>query len=253
MNGAAGRRSSGWLRLLRVWPALLGAWAGCVSAQTINISPVRAVLSAADPVAVFTLRNDDPGRPTLIQARASAWTVDGSGDHYDPTRDLLVSPTVFRLEPGQAQVVRVSLRGKADPRSERLYRLFLQQLPDEADPARRSGNLRFLLTFSLPVVVAPSENPSPAANLVWRIARDPAGEYRLRVTNDGTAHRKIAGVTLPSPDGELTIVSALTYLLPGTERVWSFKPTAPLPPGPVSLTVRADDGTTSVVQAAPAE
>jgi len=65
----------------------------------------RADLSAAEPVAVITLRNDDPRYPTLVQARPNAWTVVDSADHYDRTRELLVSPTVFRLEPGQTKVL----------------------------------------------------------------------------------------------------------------------------------------------------
>lgn len=253
MRGASGRRPRGWLRLLRLWPAALAAWTGFAPAQSITVSPLRADLSAATQVAVVTVRNDDPKVPTLVQARPSAWAVVDSADKYDPTRDLVVSPTVFRLEPGQTQVVRLSLRGKPDARSERLYRLFLQQLPDEAERSRQSGNVRFLFTFGIPVVVAPSDNAGAAPRIVWRVEPDAAGGYRLRARNDGTAHLKIATVALSGPGGETPVVGSHAYLLPGTERLWAFKPSAPLAPGPVSLTVVADDGTSSVVQASPAE
>ena len=252
MIGAAARPSKDRLRR-RWWPAALTLWAGIASAQTVTISPLRANLSASEPVAMVTLRNDDPTRPSLIQARPSAWTVVDGEDRYDPTRELVVSPAIFRLDPGQTQVVRLTLRGEADPRSERLFRLFLQQLPDNAESGRSASNVRFLVTFSIPVIVSPSRNPGAAPKLAWSVERDPAGERRLRVVNDGTAHRKIVGVALSSPTGDRPIVTAPTYLLPGTERVWSFKPQGPLPAGKVDLTVLADDGTPSRVQATQAE
>jgi fimbrial chaperone protein len=227
--------------------------AGIASAQTITISPLRANLSAREPVATVTLRNEDPTRPTLIQARPSAWAVVDGDDRYDPTRELVVSPAIFRLEPGQTQVIRLTLRGEADPRSERLFRLFLQQLPDDGASERGASNVRFLVTFSIPVIVAPSGNPDAAPHLAWSIERDPAGEHRLRVVNDGTAHRKIVGVALSGASGDRPIVSAPTYLLPNTERVWGFRLEGPLPAGKVDLTVLADDGTSSRVQAARAE
>jgi fimbrial chaperone protein len=253
VEGVMERRRGFRRRLLAPWPLLLFAWAGLASAQAISASPLRADLSAAEPVAVVTLRNDDPRFPTIVQARPSAWSVVDSEDRYEPTRELVVSPTVFKLEPGQTQVIRVSLRGRPDVRVERLYRLFLQQLPDEAEQSRRTGNVRFLFTFAIPVVVAPTGDPNPVARVAWRIERGSAGEYRLRASNEGTAHVKIAGVSLPASAGDLRVVSAATYLLPGTERAWSFKTPAPLPPGPVDLTILANDGTSSVVQASAAE
>ena len=84
---------------------------------------------------------------------------------------------------------------------------------------------------------------------ISRIEGGPAGGYRLRASNEGTAHLKLTGVSLPTPTGEVQIVSGPNYLLPGTERAWGFEARAPLPAGPVRLTVRAEDGTSSVVQA----
>jgi len=252
MGDAAGVRRSGWLRFLGLLPAALGVWSGIACAQSLTVSPLRADLKAAEPVAVVSLRNEDPRQPTLIQVRPSAWAVVDGEDRHEPTRDLVVSPTVFRLAPGEEQVVRVSLRGSPDARSERLYRLFFQQVPDEASE-RRAGNVRFLITVGIPVVVAPSANASPAPRITWRIERGAAGEYRLRARNEGTAHLKISGVTLPAPAGDVRIVAAATYLLPGTERAWAFKPAAPLAAGPVNLTVVADDGTASGVQASLAD
>lgn len=249
MGGAVFPRGTGWLHRLRVAILAFAAWAGAAGAQSITVSPLRADLSATETVAVLRLRNDDPRFPTLVQARPSDWTVVDGEDRYGPTRDLAVSPGVFRLDPGQEQIVRISLRGRADERSERLYRVFLQQLPDEAEQGGRSGNIRFLFTVGVPVVVAPSANAKPAPRLAWSIDRLPAGEYRLRAANAGTAHQKIASATASTPAGSFPVVGSATYLLPGTERQWRFKPPAPLPAGSIGLTVVGEDGTSSVVQA----
>ncbi|HEY5634041.1 MAG TPA: fimbria/pilus periplasmic chaperone [Burkholderiaceae bacterium] len=250
MDGAASRRQRDWRRLLRFgFAALAAAWVSFASAQAITVSPLRADLSAAETVAVVTVRNDDPRYPTIVQVGPSSWQVVDGADHYQPTRDLAVSPSVFKLEPGQTQVVRLSLRVKADARSERLYRLFLQQVADEAEQSRRAGNVRFLFNVGIPVVVAPVQNPDAAPRVAWRIEGGPAGGYRLRASNEGTAHLKLTGVSLPAATGEVRIVSGPNYLLPGTERAWNFEAGGPLPAGPVRLTVRAEDGTSSVVQA----
>ena len=253
MGGASGLRPRGWLHRLRFLPAALAFWAGLAGAQSVTVSPLRANLSATETVAVVTLRNDDPKFPTLVQARPSAWTVVDGEERFGPPRELVVSPAVFRLEPGQEQVIRVSLRGRADERSERLYRVFLQQLPDEAEQGNRSGNVRFLFTVGIPVMVAPAANPNPAPRVAWRVERLPAGEYRLRAANEGTAHLKVSSVSVSTDAGPLAVPGTAAYLLPGTERFWRFKPAAPLPAGPVGLTVVGDDGTSSVVQAALAD
>jgi fimbrial chaperone protein len=250
MGGAAGRFRGDWRRLPRAaLAAFAAAWAGFAAAQAITVSPLRVDLGGAEPVSVVTVRNDDPRYPTIVQVRPSSWRVVDSADRYEPTRELAVSPSIFKLDPGQTQVVRLSLRATADPRAERLYRLFLQQVPDEAEQSRRAGNVRFLFNVGIPVVVAPSENRDAAPRVTWRIESGPAGEYRLRALNQGTAHAKLAGVSLPGTAGDVRIVSGPTYLLPGTERAWSFKAGESLPAGPVRLTVLADDGTSSVVQA----
>jgi len=250
MGGAVGTRKGDLRRRLRVaFAAVATAWTGFASAQAITVSPLRADLSAAQPVGVVTVRNDDPRFPTIVQVRPNGWQVVDDADRYEPTRELAVSPSIFKLEPGQTQVVRLSLRVPADRRAERLYRLFLQQVPDEAEQSRRAGNVRFLFNVGIPVVVAPSENRDAAPKVTWRIESRPGGEYRLRASNEGTAHLKLTGVSLPADSGEVRVVSGPTYLLPGTERAWTFKAGGTLPAGPVRLTVQADDGTSRVVQA----
>jgi len=253
MGGAAERRPRSGLRPLRFLAAALVLCTGAVGAQSLTVSPIKAQLTVTEPVAVLTLRNEDPRNPTLVQARPSAWAVVDSEDRYDATRDLAVSPSVFRLEPGQEQIVRLTLRGRADERNERLYRLFLQQLPDESEQRSRSGNVRFLFTVGIPVVVAPSANPRPAPQVTWRLERGPAGEYRLRARNDGTGHVKVASASLATPSGDAPVVSSPVYLLPGTERTWPVKPGLTIPAGTARLTVLADDGSSSVVSAAVAD
>jgi fimbrial chaperone protein len=40
-----------------------------------------------------------------------AWSQDAGQDILQPTTDLLVSPPVFTVQPGQSQLLRIALRG----------------------------------------------------------------------------------------------------------------------------------------------
>ena len=113
----------------------ISAWAGLAAllalspafAGTFTISPLRVDFADATGMAVLTVRNED-ATPVVVQTQGLAWSQEAGQDALAPSRDLLISPAVFTLQPGGSQLVRVALRRKVDPARELTYRVLLQEV-----------------------------------------------------------------------------------------------------------------------------
>ena len=122
-------------RTLLLWSVLLP----CVLAATgalatsLSVAPLRLVLTPERPVGSLTMGNSEDAE-VAVQAEVLAWSQEDGRDVYQPTREVLVNPAIFRLPPGGRQIVRLGLQVPAEAR-ERSYRVFLRQLPrDQALP-----------------------------------------------------------------------------------------------------------------------
>ena len=112
--------------LLAIVLALLAA---AVSAQnSFTVTPLRVDLSAKAPAAVIDVINTSAGALTL-QMQQRAWVQNEGRDAQAETRDLILSPAIFTLQPGEKQVVRIALRGAPDAQRERAYRVFVSEVP----------------------------------------------------------------------------------------------------------------------------
>jgi len=146
---------------------------GAAVAGSFNVSPVRVELSAADRTQALTVRNEG-GEPSVVQVQILAWSQDSGQDILQPTTDLLVSPPVFTVQPGQSQLVRIALRTTPDAARQLSYRAILQEVPG---PSRAGGpSLQVALKISLPVFVEPPVETAPRpmvriASPITRISR----------------------------------------------------------------------------------
>src|SRR5437868_14203290 len=76
---------------------------------SLRVGPTRIDLSARHPVAALEVQNTADA-PTLAQLDVFAWTQAGIGDSLAPTTDLIATPLVLNLAPGETRIVRVGLR-----------------------------------------------------------------------------------------------------------------------------------------------
>jgi fimbrial chaperone protein len=200
---------------------------------------VRATLSAQNASESLTVRNNGT-EPAVVQLEILGWSQQDSSDVFSPTRDILATPPIFTVQPGGSQVIRVGLRRAVDPLRELTYRLFLQEVPQAPKPGFQG--LQVALRLSVPVFVNPPVAPAPV--LRWWVLREPTGELRVRLTNDGNAHVQVASFQLAAA-GRTVVdrqqVSA--YVLPGQRRHWVVKPVGPVAAGAVlSLSAATDTG-----------
>jgi len=208
-------------------------------AGSFNVSPVRVELTAKERTQALTVRNQGD-QPAVVQVQLFAWSQEAGQDILQPTTDLLVSPPVFTVQPGQSQLLRIALRGAPDPARQLSYRAILQEVP----PQTREGGpaLQVALRISLPVFVEPPIEAKPALEWQAEIAED--GKLKLSAHNGGNAHIQLANFKLSNSTGaELVSEQQVSYILAGQTRTWTLQPSADLASaGSVQLAGRSDAG-----------
>jgi len=219
----AGRHGMRRALLPVAWGAglLLSALAPTPAAATsLSVAPLRIVLTPQRPVASLTMGNAEDTE-VAVQAEVVAWSQQDGRDAYEPTRDVLVNPTIFRLPPGGRQIVRLGLQVPADA-GERSYRVFLRQLPrDQALPAdgTEGAKVQTLLRIGVPIFVPPLQLRRA---LQWSLqpsgrATGTAGTaWRLVFDNQGSEHIQVTQLVVRREDGtELLRKSLSQYALAG--------------------------------------
>ncbi|MDP9990780.1 fimbrial chaperone protein [Variovorax boronicumulans] len=208
-------------RTFLLWSALLP----CVlmptgaPAASLSVAPLRIVLTPERPVASLTMGNSDETEEIAVQAEVLAWSQEDGRDVYQPTREVLVNPSIFRLPPGGGrQIVRLGLQVPAQA-DERSYRVFLRQLPrDQALPTDGAGaKLQTLLRIGVPIFVPPLQ---PRQALQWRLQAGGTGGggrgYRLVLDNQGSEHIQLTQLVVRRDGGaELLRKSLSHYALAG--------------------------------------
>ena len=235
------------LRLALLCTALpLAATAG-----SLRVGPTRVDLSPLHPVAVLEVENTGDSA-TLAQVDALAWTQNGAEESLEPTPELLATPLVMNLAPGETQKVRVGLREVAGAGNERSYRLIV----GEVTPTfLTSAGLRFAVRISVPVF-ASSRGPRAAGAqdgtaLNWRLRPDIEGCGRVQISNESDYHEHVIHAELIGADGQLLWNSeAPDYVLAGSQR--TLAPAVCMPASPRGVQLRVTTESRSVTLPPPA-
>ena len=200
---------------LSVAVLLLGSAADARAA--IEIMPVRIEM-APGQTASMTLRNTGSS-PVPVQVDGLAWRQDANGeDLLEPAADLIAVPPIFVLEPGARQIVRIAHTGQAAA-PEQTYRVVFSELPPPQPEAAPSG-VAVRLKLSVPVFVLSGARAKPRMRMEG-FQQDAAAAV-LRLSNEGSAHVKVTGLTLYPVEGEPQEVGLVRYLLAGTRRDLRF-------------------------------
>lgn len=200
------------LCLAALWPP------DAVQAGQLKVSPIRVELGADQPLGMITVGN--PGdEPVLLHLKVSEWSHRGGQDVFSDSRDVLLNPMIFELQPQQEQLVRIGLMKPNTSGRERAFRLFVQEVP--AGPVVQKRRIATYLRISLPLFVAPAKPDVPI--LTWRLEPKSAEELVLRVENQGNQHAEIDSVSLLRADGKpVAAIDRRTYVLAGQPRQWTI-------------------------------
>lgn len=214
-------------------------------ASGLQVSPIGLRLAAAAPADALWLTNT--GSETLhAQVRVYRWTQADGKDVLTPSRDIVVSPPMVTIAPGDRQMVRV-IRQVTPPADgvETAYRVIVDELP--VDTNDKAG-LRFVLKYSIPVFLAPAGDPTVKATLVAAWSVTPGGNA-LTVRNTGKGHAQVADVswTAGSQSANAHMPGLVGYALPGATMTWKLPDGAPPGSGPVQARINGETSPSTLV------
>jgi fimbrial chaperone protein len=225
-------------------------WSLVASAGALRVGPTRIELSVKRPVVTLEVQNTTE-TSTLAQIDVFSWTQMGGDDVLVPTTDLIATPLVLNLAPGETRVVRVGLRQPNRDPIEQNYRLFVREVP----PAFSSGpGLQFAVRIGVPVFVLPVDRPGAvhASEMGWRWITDIDHCMAVQLSNPATRHERVFAAEILSRDGELLWRSSdPVYVLAGSSRI--VRPTL-CPPGlkqAVTLRLQTESGILNLPVEAP--
>ena len=166
--------------LLSVMAIGLGLVAGVpAEAGTLRVSPVRLQVPASGAATVVNLRNDG-GEAVMVQARVFRWVQQDGRDLLVPTRDVVVSPPMVKLQPGVKSVVRVVRTSRAAIRGEETYRVLIDELPAVQDTR---SVVSMVVRQSIPLIFTAAGGRGP--QVTFAIDRRGRDSGDLVVTNSG--------------------------------------------------------------------
>lgn len=205
------------------------------ASSSILIWPIDPLLRHDQRATALWLENHGE-QPSLLQLRVFAWRQADGEEHYHAQREVIGSPPMIRIAPGERQLVRLTQLKPAAAATEQAYRILIDEIPTPSAPDAEPGNaatVQFQLRYSVPLFVQgegfspPSDSPrqgdAAEANdgpLSWR-PLSVNGRHYLEVRNQGAQHARLTRVSLEHQGATLEVASGLLgYVLAGSQMRW---------------------------------
>jgi fimbrial chaperone protein len=213
------------------------------AASSVLIWPIDPVLEADQQASALWLENRGDETANL-QIRVFAWSQSGFDDQYQNQRDVIGSPPVAKIEPGQKQLVRLTRTKDVPPGQELAYRIIIDEIPSARPPTTEEGKtaaaIRFQMRYSVPLFAygaglwgkedtTRQRDPKGIGlpDLSWRTVTVDGRPY-VEVRNQGAVHARLTDVALKQGGQTKPLVAGLLgYVLPGAIMRWPA-------PGPVA-------------------
>lgn len=227
--------------------AMLSAAVGVQAATSVLIWPIDPVIEAEQKAGALWLENRGTA-PANLQVRVFAWRQGDYDDQYQPQRDIIGSPPVANIAPGQKQLIRLTRTGASPAGQEQSYRIIIDEIPaplmarDAADKPQAA--IQFQMRYSVPLFVygeglwgkPDASGARDAAGvgkplLSWRQVAV-QGKPFVEIRNSGPIHARLTDVVLQQGSKAQPLVEGLLgYVLPGATMRWP----APAQLGPAAV------------------
>jgi fimbrial chaperone protein len=225
------------------------------AASSVLIWPIDPVLEADQQASALWLENRGTETANL-QIRVFGWSQSGFAEQYQNQRDVIGSPPVAKIEPGQKQLVRLTRTKDVPPGQELAYRIIIDEIPSAQPPAAEGGKtaaaIRFQMRYSVPLFAygaglwSKEDSSRPrdpkgigVPQLSWRTVTVDGRPY-VEVRNQGAVHARLTDVAIKQGGQNKPLAEGLLgYVLPGAVMRWPA-------PGPLAsesaLQVRVNGG-----------
>ncbi|HDS1737486.1 molecular chaperone [Pseudomonas sp. BP8] len=235
-----------------LWLASLPAGA----ATSVLIWPIDPVLEADQKAGALWLENRG-STPANLQVRVFAWRQGEFEEQFQAQREIIGSPPVANIAPGQKQLIRLTRTGVAPAGQEQAYRIIIDEIPSpipaDAGSQAPMAAIRLQMRYSVPLFVYGEGlwgKPDPAGKrsadgvgkpqLSWRPVTVQGKPY-VELRNTGPVHARLTDVVLQQGSQEKPVVEGLLgYVLPGASMRWPA-PTALSPASVLKGRVNGQD------------
>ena len=212
--------------LFVVVPALFAASpAGAEQPGSLLIWPVNPVIEGDARAAALWLEN--PGNtPITLQIRVYAWDQQDGRNLYAEQTEVIGTPPIVSIEPGQRQLIRLTRTASPAAAAEKPYRVVVDEIPVSRASTAPGASVSFRMRYSLPLFShtprgdGKAKPPAPAPQISWRAGADAGGRF-LEIRNDGTGHARLTDVGFATgPQRSPVAQGLLGYVLPGASMRW---------------------------------
>ncbi|HEY0626139.1 MAG TPA: fimbria/pilus periplasmic chaperone [Allosphingosinicella sp.] len=183
-------------------------------ASSIEVNPIKVQIAAIGKTGAVTVTNRGH-KPVTLKAKGQSWRQVNGSDVFADVPDLIISPPVATVMPGQSQLMRVGLRSKAQ--NDSFYRILIEEVP-QIDP---EDGVRVSLRFNLPLFVAQKEAKS-LSKVSWSVKEDAANErVILEARNNDTQYVDVDAADVSAQAGvQLKEKYHFGVILPGSSKRW---------------------------------
>ncbi|WP_175105619.1 fimbrial biogenesis chaperone [Pararobbsia alpina] len=231
--------------MLRSWLCACCALANGDAKANVVMSATRVIVDLPPGNTAIRLRNTSP-TAALVQVWADSGEKQSTPDTSNAPFEL--TPSLFVLEAGQTQTVRVHYDGGPLPdHSERLYWFNMldvpsrEEAPTSASDAEPGNELNFVLRTRIKLLLRPADAPGQALNapekLVWTIHEGTASvPATLSASNPTAFHVSCVQLVLLAPRDRVRSLGTRTFA-PGETAHFAWEPD---PAGATSPASNAD-------------
>jgi|GEM_PF-1699639 len=138
--------------------------------------------------------------------------------------DLIVSPYIFSLNPGQTQKIRFALKKHIRnnrPEKEKIYKVAIEELPNKKLEAHRG--LSFLYKICVFLTIAPEKLTIVKPQCSYK---ESSHGISVSVKNDSNILHKVSALKVTSQNGKKKDINTLNYIFP--ESQVSFQKKSPV-------------------------
>lgn len=222
--------------LVRILLLLLSIFTETVWASTIQITPIKIHLHPKHAIETLKITNQDK-EPVLIQLDIKKWQQDENcQDIYENTNELLVTPSLFIIQPEQSQIVRLAvMKPEINPASiEKAYRLILREVPQAKKNNEGIHQLNMVLEMLLPVFVGNLETKTEHQHqhhYTGTVMNTPHPHTTVKINNKGTKHFLVTGLTIFDSENKPIFEKdkLFHYVLPGNSKIIQIESNQTLP------------------------
>lgn len=216
------------LRRLALTALLAAAPIAQAHAAAVVLWPVDPTIATGQTATALWVENRG-NQPVTLQVRSLGWSQAGNEDQYARQDEVVTSPPIANVAPGQRQMIRILRRDTGTTPAEHSYRLLIDELPPPVDPSKpnvASAELAVQMRYSIPLFTYDGEVAATPTLMGRTVVVD--GKRYAEIRNVGQRHARLINLRIQDGAKDFTVSAGLLgYVLAGSTMRWPLPEGAP--------------------------